>query len=114
MTKAEQIYTATRCECIKTIENWGYKTNPNGTAIGCSKLATDKETSTRTINDITKILDRKYKDINIDKDLGILTEAEAKKETQILNMIKSTVNNRKQRIIEFNEELKNIVKKGEY
>lgn len=97
MTKAEKIYKDTRYECRKHIETWGYKINPNGTAIGYNGLITEELTPTRTLNEITKILERKRKGITIDLKLNVLTQEEAEKETQILNMIETTLNNQKRK-----------------
>ena len=98
MTKAERIYGATRSECKRHIENWGYTTNPDGTAIGFASVICldDESVCTRTLNEIEKILLKKRKMESQFFGAGIHDAEKNQKETQIMNMIGTTImNNRK-------------------
>lgn len=110
MTKAERIFTATRYECKKHIEDWGYQINPNGTAVGYNGLTyKDNETiSMRTINAVAALLASKRKYLVLDQKLGVITAEQTEKETQILNMVESTLNSSRKSIEDFNKMLKEI------
>jgi hypothetical protein len=94
-TKAERIYQATRYECKKHIEDWGYQTNPDGSSIGYGSVICkdDESICTRTLNDIEKILTNKRKGEEQSFRLGFHDAARHEKETQILNMIETTIRN---------------------
>ena len=93
MTKAEKIFKATRYECTKHIEVWGYEVNPNGKAVGFNRVITEEAVYTRTLNELDKMLARAKKDIERYVKLGIFTEERAEKERQILNMVETTIEN---------------------
>lgn len=95
MTKAERIYNATRYECKKHIEDWGYQTNPDGSSIGYSSMICkdDESICTRTLNEIEKILNNKRKGEALNLKLGIHDADRFEKENQILNMIETTIRN---------------------
>lgn len=110
MTKAERIFNATRHDCRKHIEAWGYEVNPNGTAVGFTGL-TCKDTESvhmRTVNAVAKLLSSKRKFVALDLKLGVITAEKAEKENQVLNMIETTLNNNRRNIEKFNEELKSL------
>lgn len=98
MTKAERIYQATRSECRKHIENWGYKTNPDGSAIGfCSVICGDNESiCTRTLNEVERILTNKRKAEELFFRAGIHDAERTETENQIFNMIETTIRNNRE------------------
>lgn len=101
MTKAERIFNATRQECRKHIETWGYEVNPSGAACGFSGLIY-KDTECvylRTVNAVAKLLAIKRGFVEIDLKLGVITAEKAEKETQILNMVETTLNNSRENIL---------------
>jgi len=110
MTKAERIFKDTRTTCMIHITDWGYKTNPDESAIGFGRLLSGDNESIciRTINAVEKILKRKREILALDLKLGVVTAERLEKETEILNMVESTIKNSHQNIEEFNNELKNI------
>ena len=103
MTKAEKIYNATRFDCKRHISNWGYEEN-----IGFNGLSTEGPVSIRTCNDIQKILDSKFRGIEIDRKLGISTEGKLGAEENVLRMVQATLDNNRKSVASFNESLKSI------
>ena len=95
MTKAERIYNTTRYECKRYIEDCGYKTNPDGSSIGYGSVISkdDESICTRTLNEIEKILSKKRKLEEQFFKTGIHDSDRHEKETQILNMIETTIRN---------------------
>lgn len=110
MTKAERIFSTTRYECKKHLETWGYEVNPNGTAVGFNGLfyRDDETISTRTVNAAAALLASKRKALAIDQKLGVIPTEKAEKETQVLNMVESTLNSSRKSIDNFNNMLKGI------
>ena len=103
MTKAERIYNATRYECKKHIDDWGYQTNPDGSSIGYGSVISkdDESICTRTLNEIEKILSKKRSlEANFLK-MGIHNAERFEKETQILNMIETTIHNNREALKAF-------------
>jgi len=98
MTKAERIYYATRYECKKHIENWGYQTNPDGTSIGFGTVISndDECICTRTLNAIEKVLNKKRNWETQFLTTGIHDAERFEKEMQIMNMIETTIRNNKE------------------
>jgi hypothetical protein len=105
MTKAERIYNATRYECKKHIEDWGYQTNPDGSSIGYGSVICrdDESVCTRTLNEIEKILINKRNGELLNLKLGIHDSTRFEKENQILNMIESTIRNNRKALAEIFE-----------
>ena len=92
MTKAERIYNATRFECKRHIEAWGYEENVGFNTV----IYDDNETvCKRTLNDMKHFLERARKNSAIDIKLGVLTNEQATLEEQILNMVEKTIENTK-------------------
>ena len=103
MTKAERIYNATRYECKKHIEDWGYQTNPDGTAIGYGTVISndDECVCARTLNAIEKILNNKRSWEAQFLATGIHSAERFEQETQILNMIETTIRNNREALKAF-------------
>ena len=95
MTKAERIYNATRFECKKHIDAWGYEINPNGKSVGFTSLICrdDERVCKRTVNAVSAILASERKINEMDLRLNIISENEFEKTEQIFNMIESTIEN---------------------
>ena len=87
MTKAEKIFKDTKYACKKHIEAFGFDN------VGFNRMSTEELVYTRTVNEIRELIKRAYKDIVIDLELAIITEEEAKKETQVVKMVELTLAN---------------------
>lgn len=101
MTKAERIFYATRSECRKHIDTWGYELNPDGTVVGFnSVIIRDDETyCTRTLNAVAELL-RLHRNHNYRAlQLGIISNDEAIRREQIANMIEQTIENSRKAIV---------------
>ena len=92
MTKAERIYKATRFECKKHIEVWGYEENVGFNTV---KYDDNETVCKRTLNDMKYYLERARKNLAIDIKLGVLTNEQAQLEEKILNMVEKTIENTK-------------------
>ena len=110
ITKAERIFEQTYQSCKKHIDTWGYETNPDGTACGFSCLLCEKNetVSIRTVNVIAKVLSTKRRILQSDVDLKIVSNEEAAKEAEILNMVETTLNNNRLNLESFRAELKRL------
>ena len=95
MTKGERIFNATRYECKKHIERWGYKVNPDGSAVGFNGLITEEPVCCRTKHNVRTYLDKARRDIDRYLKIGVYTKERAEKEHNILNMVESSLNNQK-------------------
>lgn len=89
MTKAERIYQSTRWECKKHVETWGRKENDGG----FNGLITEEITSTRTTNQIQKLIENGRRLAKIDLKLNIFNKEEYDSEMKILDMVQDTLNN---------------------
>jgi hypothetical protein len=89
MTKAKRIYNDTKAECKKHIESNGYKNN------GFHTLITQEAVSTRTINDIRKLLRKEMEFLLMDKRLNVVDDDYFESELNILKMINKTLKNAK-------------------
>lgn len=89
MTKAERIYKDTRRECKKHIEAWGRKENDGG----FNGLITDEITSTRTTNQIQKLIENGRRLAKIDLKLNIFSKERYELEIKVLDMVQDTLNN---------------------
>jgi hypothetical protein len=87
MTKAEKIFKDTKYSCKKHIEAWGFDN------AGFTRMSTEEVVYQKTANEIKKIIEKEYKNILIDSELGIITEEEARKEAQIIKMVELTLEN---------------------
>lgn len=87
MTKAERIFKDTKYSCKKHIEAWGFEN------VGFNRMTTEEVVHQRTANEIKKIIERDYKNIVIDLELGIITEEEAKLEVQTIKMVELSLKN---------------------
>ena len=95
MTKAEMIFDKTRYACKKSIQDFGYRVNPNGRSVGFNTVFNDGIgcICTRTLNDMDKILSSKRKMLDLDRRLGIGTDESNLLKEQTYNMIESTILN---------------------
>ena len=95
MTKAERIYEETRLQCRRSIKTWGYRVNPDGRSVGFNSVFNEGigTISTRTLNDMEKLLNRDRNRINFDRRYGFGTDAGNTQKEQICNMIESTIQN---------------------
>lgn len=73
MTKAERIFNDSYFEAKRHIRNWGVKYNPNGKIVGFNRLATNDNDfmCTRTLNAIVKLLEKKRKQLQMQKEFNI-------------------------------------------
>lgn len=87
MTKAEEIYKATRKACQIIIERWGYD------GFGLSELSHPygEKICKRTINAVQELL-------ICDEKKHVLAWTISEKDIQVDNMIRETVNNERKRI----------------
>ena len=108
MTKAERIFYDTFCECKRYIRDWGYKENPDGSAVGYNTVIYgDNETvCTRTMNDIEKCIERMRKHYNQSLKFGVLDDDRYMLNIQALNMVHATVRNNRESIKRFEEMMK--------
>lgn len=98
MTKAQEIYGATRYECIKHIGTFGYELNPDGQAVGFNFVITEKVVCTRTLNAMEKILNSERSQIKMSLKYGIIDQNRFDDRTKVLNMVESTINNTRKAI----------------
>lgn len=103
MTKAERIYGATRFQCKKHIEAWGYEEN-----VGFNGVEAEEVISVRTCNDIQKIIDSKRRGLCIDRKLNVSSPEKLDAEEKVLNMVQATLNNSRKSLKDFNTMLKAI------
>lgn len=94
-TKAERIFRETRTDCLIAIDKFGYETNPNGKSIGFNTVTIrDSEIiCMRTINALTAILRNRQKHLSRDLMEGFISQERFTQETQVLNMVESTIDN---------------------
>lgn len=92
MTKAERIFKDTYAECRRHAKRWGIDRNPDGTAIGFCRLATEEVTCIRTWNEIQRLIDKEHSMIELDKELLGIDERTELCE-YALEMVQSTLNN---------------------
>ena len=102
MTKAERIFNNTYFEAKRHIRNWGVKYNPNGKIVGFNRLAVDDNDfmCTRTLNAIIKLLEKKRKQLQMQKEFNI----DVDNNELALNMIEVTINHERKLL----EDLKNF------
>ena len=93
MKKGERIFNATRYECKKHIERWGYKVNPDGSAVGFNGLITEEPVCCRTKHASRTCIDKARKDVDRYLKIGVYTKERAEKEYNILNMVETSLNN---------------------
>ena len=100
MTKAERIYKATRYECKRSWETFGYSECKNGKAVGFNMVhhEDDESICTRTLNEVATFLRSAYKMLEMDKMLKIVNKDQYMKELQILKMVESTIENSREHI----------------
>ena len=100
MKKAERIYEATRWQCKKLWETYGYAENKNGTAVGFNTVhhADNEVIYNETLKAMDILLASDRRMLEMDKKLGIVDEAQYTKETQIYKMIEATISNARKSI----------------
>lgn len=98
MTKAQEIFQATRFECGKSMKAWGYKVNPDGSAVGFNFVHTDKVVSARTLNDMDKILRSERASLKMSLKYGVIDKAKFDFRSKELDMVESTIRNTRKAI----------------
>lgn len=100
MTKAEKLFNENFKLCRNHIRNHGFEN------IGYSSLEDNGEKiTTRTINDVQKLIDKERKEIERSKKLGV--EVSEARENG-LEMLQITLNNHREHEKQFKEMLKEI------
>lgn len=86
MTKAERIYNATYNECKIHLVYFGKHT-------GLDKLMTNEAVSTRTLNDVKRIIDREYERMERRKCMGQGNREVIESMLEVIGMVQSTLDN---------------------
>lgn len=94
--RAIQIFGATRYECKKHINAWGYNPETDG---GFNSISTETTGSdvinTRLMNDLQALLEKDRKELELSKKYEIITEQQFNEKTLVLLMVEKTINNSK-------------------
>lgn len=98
MTKAQEIFQATRFECGKSMKAWGYEVNPDGRAVGFNFVCTDKAVSTRTLNNMENILRSERTTLGLSLKYGVIDESKFDFRNKELDMVESTIHNTRKAI----------------
>lgn len=109
LTKAERIFRATRFACRQHIESWGKQLNPDDKLVGFNNLICDEKDSvcsTRTFNDIQKLIDSEKITTELAFRYNLLQEDGRDRALDILNMVQSTLDNAIKNEKDFKELLK--------
>ena len=90
MTKAERIFEETYAGCRDHIKKWGYEENT-----GFQRMFyKDNETfSKRTANAVQKLIDKEKRNLELDKELHVLSPDRICFLEQSLKMVQATLNN---------------------
>lgn len=93
MRKADKIFEDTYRACRLHAKAWGKEYNPDGSAVGFSGLITEDVTSRRTWNAIQKRIDSERKNLELDKQFGMMEQFSLDRLEYALDMVQSTLNN---------------------
>lgn len=95
MTNAERIFRKTRIECKRFIEHYGYEES-----IGLNRVAIedDENITEKTLDEMVRLLRSARHTVENSKELGVMDETKFASETQLLNMIESTIMNARKNI----------------
>lgn len=98
ITKAQEIFQATRFECGKSMKAWGYEVNPDGRAVGFNFVHTDKAVSPRTLNNMEKILQSERTALKLSLKYGVIDKRKFELRNKELDMVESTIHNTRKAI----------------
>ena len=98
LVKAERIFNETRWMCKSHINNWGYEEN-----VGFNSIGGEEVVHQRTLNDLRKVLAKRFYEVKMNEKYGIGTPEQRELEIKVLKMVETTINNRERTEKEFNE-----------
>lgn len=86
--KAKRIYEDTKKQCLQHVIDWGYNEEKDG---GLNRCATDERISKRVYNDMKIILKEERRELEIDLELGIVTDKIYDLHYKALSMLEKTI-----------------------
>lgn len=105
-TKARKIFRDTRYSCKKHLKNWGAQYNPDGKIVGFNHMTTEEVMSTRTFNDVQKVIENERTNLRLMRKFEVLGEEEYSFDNLVLDMVQSTLDNQIESERKFREWLK--------
>lgn len=105
MTKAERIFNGTAYECRRHAKTWGFEYSENGKPVGYNGLITDEAVSTRTFNDVQKLIDKRRHEIDIFVKNGIYDADKYAFEQYVVEAVQVTLENNRKSYEKFNQML---------